>query len=483
MEEQKTNTKKIFIVIAILVVIVGLVVFNIMNANQAETEGGIARNALPVHWSHPTTQTIISRVTARGNVELRDRTIVFPETVALIQTVHVSVGDVVNDGDLLITYDDNILTTLEHQLAEARLALRSAELGLEATRIAPTRTELLAAENQIEQARVATANAESQVSQLDLQIAQMEENIQTALYSQANVERLVENGVAARRELDTAIESTRRLEDQLEVLHAQRATAEIGIPRLREAELLAASQLDALRNRNAQPTAVNAAQVQEVSIERALLAISQIERNIEEFQSEERATVSGTVLNILVQEGESSMTGRPLMEIADVSGENLVIIAHVPENEAGNLAIGQAVEISGGAIGNHRYEGVIELIHPLAAPRQMGTTVETVVTVEIQAFETNRLRAGNTVDATIVTGISEDAIVVPLMSTVSAGGGMAFVYVLTNESTLERRDITLGEFSEMHIEAYGVSVTDKIVNSPTATMHEDMQVRPIPPIN
>jgi hypothetical protein len=113
----------------------------------------------------------------------------------------------------------------------------------------------------------------------------------------------------------------------------------------------------------------------------------------------------------------------------------------------------------------------------------MGNTVETVVTVEIAISETSRLRAGNTVDADIVTNINEDTLVVPLMSTVSAGAGEVFVYVVTNESTLERRDITLGEFSAMYIEALGIRETDRVVSNPTPAMHDGMVVRPIQPIN
>ena len=475
--------KKIIIVLLVVAVAAGFVGFNVLNARQVEEAGGIPRNAPPVHWAYPSVQTIISSVSARGNVELRDRTIVFPETTAQILAVHVNVGDTVNPGDTLITYDDGILETLQDQLAEARLALRTAELGLEATRIAPSQTELLTAENAVEQARTATANAQSQLVQVDLQISQMEYSIQSAEETAADVETLFNSGVVARVEFDTALEAVRRLEDQLEILQSQRETAVLNISRSEEAEVLAVAQLDAVRNRNNQPQAVNQAQVQQVAIERALLAISQIERNIEDFERYEIAPVGGTVLNILVEEGEMSVSGRPLMEIADISNENLVIVVHVPENDAGGIALGQEVEISGGVIGNHRYDGYIELIHPLAAPRQMGTTVETVVTVEIAATSTERLRAGNTVDADIVTNINEDTIAVPLMATVKAGGGVYFVYVITDEGVLERRDITLGEFSQMYIEAFGLTEADRVVASPNASMYEGMQIRPLPPIN
>ncbi|MCL1845212.1 MAG: efflux RND transporter periplasmic adaptor subunit [Defluviitaleaceae bacterium] len=473
------SKKKIAIISGIAVLVVGFIVFNIVTLGGNEDTDGLPRGATPVHWSYPRTDTIVSRVSARGSVELRERTTVFPTTQAQIFEVHVSVGDEVSEGDLLITYDAEILDTLADQLAEARLALRSAELGLAATRIGPAEAEILLAENQIEQARAGITSIESQLGQLDLQIAQLADNIETARDTLADMQHLYDNGVIARVERDSASEAVRRLEDQFSVLMMQRDSVASGIPMAEEAEMLAIAQLDTVLHRNARPEAVNQAQIQQVAIDRAQLAITQIERRIEEFEHEERAAVSGTVLSVFVEPGEPSLTGRPLMEIADVSNENLVITIYVPENEAGGIDVGQEVEISSGAIGNHRYAGYIDLIHPLAAPRQMGGTVETVVTVEISVAETSRLRAGNTVDADIVTGISEDTLVVPIMST-GGEGGEDFVYVITDESVLERVYVTLGKFSAMHIEADGISANSRIVNNPTRTMYDGMIVRPLP---
>ena len=474
-----TKTKKIIIGLVIAVAAGGFVAFNMFNTNRMEAASGIARNALPVHWTNPHHQTIISRVNARGTVELVDKTVVFPETQAQILQVNVSVGDVVEVGDLLIIYDDSVLDTFHDNLAEARLALRQAELGLEATRITATPTELLGAENQIEQARSNIANIEAQLAQIDLQISQIQENIRTAEDSQANIQSLFDSGVATRVELDSAIDAVRRLEDQLAITRSQREAAALGLPLAQDSERLALAQLETMRERHVQPAAVNQAQMQQVTIEQARLRIAQIERNIAEFEREERATVSGTVLSVLVTEGEFSAFGRPLMEIADVSSDNLVIVVHVPENDAGSIELGQEVEISGGALGNHTYYGYIQLIHPVAAPRQMGNTIETVLTVEIRVENTSRLRAGSSVDANIVTNISEDALVIPLMATLSEPGGVHFVYVIDEESLLERRDITLGDFSEMYIEVFGLKAEDMLITSPNAQMYPGMQVRPL----
>ncbi|MDR0271878.1 MAG: efflux RND transporter periplasmic adaptor subunit [Clostridiales bacterium] len=475
--------KKIAIFIAIVAVAIVFIGINILNSRRAEQASGIPRNATPVNWAYPEAQTVISTVSARGSVELRDKVVVFPETQAQILTVHVKVGDEVEAGDVLITYDSAILEVYENQLAEAQLALRTAQLGLEAARIAPTNMEILSAENQIEQARSNISSIEAALAQNELQITQLTENIITARNSFADTQTLFESGVVARVELDNAAEAVRRLEDQLAILLAQRDTTELGLQPAREAERLAVAGLDELLQRNSNPQAVNQLRVQQIAIERAQLSIEQIEKSIEDFVSEEIAGVSGTVINLFVTEGEISVMGRPMLEIADISSENIVIVVHVPEYDAGNISVGQEVEISGRAIGNDVYDGVIERIHPIATQRMSGTNVETVITVEITVDGETRLRAGNTVDADIVTKISEDTLVVPLMSTLSESGGVNYVYLVTDDSTLERRDITLGEFSNMFIEVFGLEETSRVVSNPAMSLHDGMLVRPIQPLN
>jgi hypothetical protein len=83
------------------------------------------------------------------------------------------------------------------------------------------------------------------------------------------------------------------------------------------------------------------------------------------------------------------------------------------------------------------------------------------------------------VDTDIITSITEDTLVVPLMATISEGSGVNFVYVIDENGLLERRDIILGGFSNMYIEAIGINAGDMVVVSPTPMMYPGMQVRPI----
>ena len=521
----KKNLAKIVIALVVVLGAGGFIAFNLINAGGLAAADGGNRNAIAVTWENPSIQTITTVVNARGTVELVNSTAVFPETQAQIRTIAVNIGDEVQVGDLLITYDDSILETFEDQLIEANLALRSAQLGLASAQLAPlpSDTEILSAENQIDQARTNITTIEAELNHIDLQISQaeqqmelqlaqieqnstlqisqIEENLRQAQATRDNVQTLFNAGVSTRVELDNAENSVRNLEDQLNtarrnmtdqldntrrnfedqlnLTRSQRNTATLRLAPAEEAVRLAQAQLSAIQGRTAQPQALNNAQIQQVQIEQAQFRISQIERNIADFAHEERSQVAGTVLSVFMQEGEFSTTARPMFEIADISSDNLVVIVHVPENNAGNLEVGQEVEISGGALGTTVYDGFISVIRPVATRQQIGTTVETAVTVEIIVPNADRLRAGFTIDADIVTNVNEDTMVVPLMSTLSETGGVNYVFVINDNNTLERRDIVIGGFSDMYVEVFGLTFADRIVSNPTMQMFDGMPVRPI----
>jgi HlyD family secretion protein len=474
-----SNAKKAIIAVIAVAAAGAFIGVAYYNANQGEETSGVPRNATPVQWEYPRRETIVSKVNAKGTVEFIRKETVYPSTQAQITKVHVKVGDEVSEGDVLITYDDKVLSTYRDQLAEAELGLRTARLGLQSASIGASNAELLQAEAAIEQARKTIADIEAQLHQFDLSIAQIEDNISTARQNAERMKSLYDAGAATRVEFENAEKSLKQLTDQLESTRSQRASAELGLPIARENERLARVQYETLRNRASQPASVTQQEIQAISIEQAELRVAQIQKNIDEFVGEERAPVSGTVLALNVREGEYGTTGRALMEIADISNKNLVVVVLVPENDAKNIDLGQEAEIKGAALGTDRFAGHISKIYPLAERKQVGNSVETVLTVEITPEEGARLRAGYSIDAVIITKTSVDALAAPLMSIRSDTDGTEFVYVIGSDYTAQRRVVSLGEYSGIYVEVDGVGEDEQIIVNPSGQIQEGVAVRPL----
>ena len=216
----------------------------------------------------------------------------------------------------------------------------------------------------------------------------------------------------------------------------------------------------------------------QVTIEQNQFRIGQIQKEIDSFSPSESAPVDGTVIASYVRKGDLVTPGRQLFGIADVSVNNLTIKAVVPENDARNLAVDQDVEIRCNAIGQTVYNGKITKISPVASIKQIGNSQETALTLEIYCGEAP-LKAGYTIDATIITKIIENAVVVPLMSTVREPDGKNYVYIMQDDYSVEKRMVELGEYAGIYVEASNIAEGEQTILTPSAQIKEDVFVKPV----
>ena len=403
------KNKKIIIALVIAVVLVSFIGFAIWNVLRAQNSSGIPKNAIPVDTELSHLETIISKVSVKGVVELIDTETVFPQTSATVKKVYVKNGDEVVAGQRLLDYDEKALDALKDQLTDAELALKSARLNLSTAQASTKESDRLRLEN----ARV----------------------------NYDNLKTLFEAGAVSKQELDAAYETMIRAEDQMTSASGQRS-------------------------------------VLQVTVEQTESKVNQLRKEVDRYSESEIAPIDGTVIAVYVKEGDVSLQGRQLFDIADVSTDNLTIKANVPENDARNLALGQDVEIRCNAIGQEVFHGSVSQISSIAEKKLIGNTQETALAVEFK-FEEAPLRSGYTIDATIVTRIIENAVVVPLVSVTNESDGNNYVYIMRDDYSVERRLIDLGEYSGIFVEAGNVSEGELVVLNPSAQIKDGVFVKPI----
>ncbi|MDR1440543.1 MAG: efflux RND transporter periplasmic adaptor subunit [Clostridiales bacterium] len=487
-----SNARKAIVAIAVVAAIGGFIGFAAWNAQRGQAGQGAPRDAIPAELERAHTETIVSKITAKGAVELVDTVSVYSRTQAVIDKVHVKAGDEVKKGQRLLDYSDKALKTLRDQLADARLALRSAQISLAGAQIPPSEGEIMQAENAVRSADKAVADMRRQAGQADLGVEQaglaleqLERARASAQEDCADMQALYDAGASTRRELDAALDGLSGAENQLAVARtqldsalAQLESARAGILAAEESAALARAQRDDVANRLSDPKALNQIEALGVGVEQAEARVAQIQAQIDAYELHEEAPSDGAVLAVYAKEGDVGAQGRQLFDIADVSAGNLAVKVNVPESDARGLAVGQDAEIRGDAIGQTPYPGKVSRISPTAGKMQVGAAMETAVAVELSC-EGAPLKAGYTVDATIITKTTEGAVLVPLMATMSGDGGEYFVFVARDDYSVEKRPVQLGEYSGIHVEARGVADGENVVISPSDRIAEGAFVRPV----
>ena len=490
----KKKRKVIIIWVILAVVVAGLASLYFIRGRQIAFRDGLPQNAIWADIQTAHTETIVSSISANGTVELSDRVTVYPATQAKLVTVPIAVGDTVTAGQIIATYDPKGLDNLKDQLRDAqlvlesaRLGLKSAELGLQNVTLPPSEAEMLQVEASVKQSEKTITDISGQVDQSDINIDQLERSLTKAETQYDKIKILYQSGVSTKSELDSAYDAIVKLQDQIKTAKSQRDGLYRNLAAAEDSLDLSRKQYNALINRaeDAKVQIQSGIQqvqtdVQAVQIQQAQRNIDKIQKQINEYTLEERAPVSGTVLTLGYGAGETASAAKALCAIADISRDNLKITVYIPENDAAHIALGQPVEIKGGALGDTVYQGKVAKIFPLAEKKQIGSSTETAITVEVGfADAAEGIKAGYTVETVIIMGIRENAVVIPLMSTLLESDGTNYVYVVRDDSTVEKRTVKLLAYSDLNVEAEGIAVGERVVNNPDTAIREGSYVRQI----
>ena len=179
-----------------------------------------------------------------------------------------------------------------------------------------------------------------------------------------------------------------------------------------------------------------------------------------------RSTVSGTVLQVPVKEGDQAIeanTFNPGTTIATVADLNKMIFeGRVDEGEVGKLEIGMDLKISLGAIEEKEYDAKLTLIAPKGI--EVAGAIQFKIEGEVFLDDEYVVRAGYSANATIITDVKKDILSInESLLQFDNSTKKPFVEVQISGQKFERKDIELGISDGVFAEVLGgVSESDNI---------------------
>ena len=332
-------------------------------------------------------------VTANGTLAAYDQTTVSVKVPGRVRTINVDLGSVVARGQVIAVVDSEDYR-LRVQQAEASLAQARARLGL-----APEGTD-----DRVDPEKTAT-------------VRQARAVLDEARFARDRAARLVEQGVIAKAEFDSAT-----------------ATFKVAEGRYQDA-------YEEIRNRQG----ILAQRRSEVALARQQLKDTSVIAPLDGIVQEKKTSV-----------GEYLAAGAPVVDI--VKMDPLRLQAQIPERESRTVHTGQDVRVT--VEGDESvYLGKIMRLSPVI------TEQNRVLMVEADVRNNGKLRPGSFAHAEIVTNDAKMAVTVPNNAIVTFAG-IEKVIVVQNGKALEK-PITTGrrgaEFTEI---VSGISVGEKVVIDP-----------------
>ncbi len=186
-----------------------------------------------------------------------------------------------------------------------------------------------------------------------------------------------------------------------------------------------------------------------------------------------QAEFSGVVTEIAAVAGGPAAKGGSLFTIA--SNEDVVVDMSVTRFDLEKLEVGQTAEIN---LAGKTYTGKVSKLSRLAAENSKGTPV---VSAEIHIDNPDEnIYLGLEAKVTVSGRRAENVIVVPVEA-VNTGVDGSFCYVVDENGVVARRDVVTGLASSMEIEIQsGLNAGDKVIRNTTGMMLEEgMRVTPM----
>ena len=327
--------------------------------------------------------------------------------------VPVQAGDRIATGQVLVVLDSS---TVQSNVRQAQAALQTAQADLALVRARPRAEEVAA-----KRAQLAVAQAERDRAYAAWQAAlhalqEPQELQQQMLKAEAQVALAVQNVQLAEADYYQARYAADHAEwnsTERHVLEFQAAAAKAALAAAQADERAAQAALQHLQGIQEQPLVLQAkvhaaegeyrvaeaamgvvqaelddllagATAEEVAVAEANLAVAQAQLRLAQTQLERltlRAPVDGTVVERMINNGETAMPGVTLLTVADLSAVYLTV--YVPEDRVGEVYLGQTVDATVDSFPQQRFAGQVVHIadQPQYTPRNVATKEERVNTV------------------------------------------------------------------------------------------------------
>lgn len=360
------------------------------SARQSRGEAGPARQVKTVAVVEtPFGET----VTANGTLAAFEQTTVSVKVPGRLRAISVDLGTVVSRGQVIAQLEPEDYK-LRVQQSEAALAQARARLGL-----TPSGTD-------------DNVNPEDTAT-----VRQARAVLDEARFNRDRAARLVEQGVIAKADFDSA-----------------NASYKVAEGRYQDA-------FEEIRNRQA----VLAQRRSELALARQQLKDTAI-----------YSPLTGIVQERLASVGEYLAAGAPLVNV--VKMDPLRLRAEIPERDSRNVQNGQSVRVTVEGDANV-YVGQIRRLSPVIAEQNR------MLVVEADVRNDGRLRPGSFAHAEIVTNDSKMAITVPNNAIVTFAG-IEKVIVVQNGKALEKPITTGRRYGEWTEIVAGINLGEKVIIDP-----------------
>lgn len=416
---------------------------------------------------------ISQRISATGTTVAADEHSIFIELSQEVDQVYAEVGDLVTEGQLLVTYDiSDTKKELQDKLANARISLQNAQLALQDIAAPAEGAELLDLQSQVVTAEKNITDTNTEIKTLETKIKQAETAVANAKKTLENNQALLEVGGTSQKEVEDSSEAYDSAVDALEEAKQNKETKEQSVPTLELALQKAKANLETNTNKLQDSTTANSYKKQQNTVQSAQIEISSIQNELSKLTEATYSPITGTILVSNAVEGQMLTDSTVMMKVADLN--NMDLEADVSEYDIAKVSVGQKVEMTSDGIEGVTYTGTVTKIEPSASEKSTTSGTETIVPIVVHMDTVDEnVKPGLNFDMEIIVTDLQDVNYIPVSAVKKDKTGETSVFTVNEEGLLTQTPVTLGTYSDVYVQLLdGLTETQKFVTTVEDTMED-----------
>jgi RND family efflux transporter MFP subunit len=462
------------------IVIVGVILVGVLGQNSKKNniqllgpEGGTS-----VQVGKASITDVMTRVSSSGVLFAEAEETIFAQSSNQVKKIEKKVGDEVKSGEVLFILDGERRETLEKEIEKMDLNIANAKIAIEQLQ-GVSKQEILQAESSL---------AELDKGKLDTleAIRSAKESIRLAKMDQGTLEKQKEltqtlflSGLASSAEIEKARKDVETLAENIKGMENQLLSLERSLETLELQTQSATYQLNLLLNVVEDEKKEQTIQMRQNEIRTLEIQRADIVKQLDEFEEVIVAPMDGILTELAVEEGAYFSQGIPLAKI--INSDKLIVKADISPFYASQLQVGLDVNLKFNGSQTIEFEGKISKVSPTANTTQSASGSSTTIPIEIEVIENvQELKPGLTVDVRIITNDVKDVVTIPLLGVMEDAQSEAYVFVVKEDFTLEKRYIKQGVADNQVVEVEGMQVGEIVVTNPTEALQDGMSVRHMP---
>ena len=466
--------KKIVIVggiVILMAVFIGMAVKN--KPDVEETIGGY-KEGPRVQVAYVEQQDIDTKISSSGKLEAVNTQTLYLDANNKVVTLHKEVGDTVQAGELLITLDQEAQIEAENQRASIQKKLSVAKQELANLQGASSEGDILSAKANIANLKDSKQKTQKSIEEVKATIDNLNIKLTDAQDKLKLNKELLEQGLASQKDVTDIETSMNELQIQIQQQENMIATSEASLATLDLQIENAQYNLDVLTNKVIDKTK----QEQIAAKQSAILDLeNQLETNqntLKKSSTKVYAPISGVITYLPDEEGMSLVAGSELVTVVDPS--KLQVTCDISTYYAPDLKLGLDAIVKYAGSKTIEVEGKVSRVSPVATTEKTtnGETISIPVEVEV-AQPGDIIRPGFNVDVKIITDSRQGVCTVPILA-IEEDEDLSYVYVVTEDGTLERREVVEGISNGLNIEVTGVEAGELVVSNIEDHVQEGIKV-------